>query len=99
MRIVFLLSMALVVGQACANAQTVETTAPTTQDRTYKLLREDEDWSFLRRICQSSNSVMREPYPSPQRESMLILALMGAGLLPRFACADLRCATLFSFRL
>jgi hypothetical protein len=43
-----ILAMALAFGAVPALAQSVEADPPVTQERTYKLLREDEDWSFLR---------------------------------------------------
>ena len=43
-----ILAMALAFGAVQALAQSVEADPPVTQERTYKLLREDEDWSFLR---------------------------------------------------
>src|SRR5246500_1576573 len=49
MRIVLILgAAALLTGVPSANAQAVGTAPPVIQDRSYKLLREDEDWSFLR---------------------------------------------------
>jgi hypothetical protein len=43
----FLLTAAFSVAMHCASAQTSSTPTATVQDRSYKLLREDEDWSFL----------------------------------------------------
>ena len=48
MRTASILAMALAFGAVPALAQSVEADPPVTQERTYKLLREDEDWSFLR---------------------------------------------------
>jgi len=48
MRIVLILAAALLTGVPSANAQAVGTAPSVIQDRSYKLLREDEDWSFLR---------------------------------------------------
>ena len=48
MRTVLILAAALLIGVRSANAQAVGTATPVIEDRSYKLLREDEDWSFLR---------------------------------------------------
>jgi hypothetical protein len=48
MRIVLILAGALLIGVLTANAQTAGVPPSVIQDRSYKLLREDEDWSFLR---------------------------------------------------
>src|SRR5260370_1589896 len=48
MRMASVLAMALAFGAVQALAQSVEADPPVTQERTYILLREDEDWSFLR---------------------------------------------------
>src|SRR5277367_5383011 len=48
MRIVLILAAALFIGVPCSNAQEVGTNPSVIQDRSYKLLREDENWSFLR---------------------------------------------------
>lgn len=48
MRAASILAMALALGPLQVRAQFVETAPPETQGRTYKLLREDEDWTFLR---------------------------------------------------
>jgi len=48
MRIVLILAAALLIGAPSANSQAVGTAPSVIQDRSYKLLREDEDWSFLR---------------------------------------------------
>ena len=48
MRIVLILAAALLFGVPSANTQAVGTAPTVIQDRSYKLLREDEDWSFLR---------------------------------------------------
>src|SRR5260370_24717654 len=48
MRMASILAMAIGFGAVPALAQSVEADPPVTQERTYKLLREDEDWSFLR---------------------------------------------------
>ena len=48
MKIFATLMAALLLGLPGANAQSVVTAAPVNQDRTYQLLREHEDWSFLR---------------------------------------------------
>jgi hypothetical protein len=47
MRTTSVLAMALAFAALPAVAQSVETAPSALQDRTYKLLREDEDWSFL----------------------------------------------------
>src|ERR1700760_4825698 len=47
MRMVLILAAALLIGVPRANAQAVGTPLSVVQDRSYKLLREDEDWSFL----------------------------------------------------
>jgi hypothetical protein len=47
MRVVSILAAALLLGAACAKSQSVANTTPVEQDRSYKLLREDENWSFL----------------------------------------------------
>lgn len=48
MRAASILALALALGPLQVLAQSVETAPRETQERTYKLLREDEDWSFLR---------------------------------------------------
>jgi hypothetical protein len=48
MRFFAMLVGALLLGVAGGNAQSVVNAAPVTLDRNYQLLREDEDWSFLR---------------------------------------------------
>ncbi len=48
MRIVLILAAALLIGVPSTNAQVVGTAPSVIHDRSYKLLREDEDWSFLR---------------------------------------------------
>jgi hypothetical protein len=48
MRIVLILAVALLIAVPRANCQAMGTAASVIQDRNYKLLREDEDWSFLR---------------------------------------------------
>ena len=48
MRIVPILTAALLIGVPGAHAQVGGTTPSVIHDRSYKLLREDEDWSFLR---------------------------------------------------
>ena len=48
MKIVLVLAATLLVGVPRSNAQAMETAPSAIQDRSYKLLREDEDWSFLR---------------------------------------------------
>src|ERR1700760_4203100 len=48
MRIVLILAAALLIGAPSANAQMTGASPSVIQDRSYKLLREDEDWSFLR---------------------------------------------------
>jgi hypothetical protein len=45
--VVMLVELILVVAQTPVRAQSVSSTNPDAQDRTIKLLREDEDWSFL----------------------------------------------------
>ena len=48
MKIFAMLVAALLVGAPGADAQSAVTAAAANQDRNYQLLREDEDWSFLR---------------------------------------------------
>jgi len=48
MKIFPMLVAALLLGVQGANAQSVVTSVSVTPDRNYQLLREDEDWSFLR---------------------------------------------------
>ena len=48
MRIVLIFAATLLIGVPRSSAQAVGTTPPVIQDRSYKLLREDEDWNFLR---------------------------------------------------
>jgi Alginate export len=48
MRIVLILAATLLIGVPRFNAQSAGTASSVVQDRSYKLLREDEDWSFLR---------------------------------------------------
>ena len=48
MRIVPILAAVLLIRVPSANTQAVGTAPFVIQDRSYKLLREDEDWSFLR---------------------------------------------------
>src|ERR1700744_4267566 len=48
MKMVLIMAAALLIGVPSANAQTVGAAPSVIQDRSYKLLREDEDWSFLR---------------------------------------------------
>ena len=48
MKILAMLVAALLLGVPGAHAQSVATAASVNQDRKYQLLREDEDWSFLR---------------------------------------------------
>src|ERR1700751_164226 len=48
MRIVLILAATLLIGTLSANAQAVGTAPYVIQNRSYNLLREDEDWSFLR---------------------------------------------------
>src|ERR1700761_763136 len=48
MRIVPILAAVLLIRVPSANTQAVGTAPSVIQDRSYKLLREDEDWSFLR---------------------------------------------------
>jgi hypothetical protein len=47
MKRLFLLAAAFSAAMHCASAQTSSTPTATVQDRSYKLLREDENWSFL----------------------------------------------------
>ena len=47
-RLLTVLALVLVVGVTIARAQSDEEPEPTAPDRSYKLLREDEDWGFLR---------------------------------------------------
>ena len=47
-RLLIVLALVLFVGVATARAQSDEEAEPKVPDRSYKLLREDEDWSFLR---------------------------------------------------
>jgi hypothetical protein len=46
-RILSILAVALLVGLPLARAQSDQTSAPVIPDRSYKLLREDDEWSFL----------------------------------------------------
>lgn len=48
MRVLSILAVVLLVGEPSARAQTGQATDSAIHDRNYKLLREDEDWSFLR---------------------------------------------------
>ena len=48
MRILLILAAALLIGVSGAYSQVGEAPPSVAQDRSYKLLREDEDWSFLR---------------------------------------------------
>src|SRR3984957_7870419 len=48
MRIPAILAVAFLFGILPAHAQSDQATDPPTPDRSYKLLTEDEDWSFLR---------------------------------------------------
>ena len=48
MRIFSILAVAFLVGIVPAHAQSDQTTGPPAPDRSYKLLTEDEDWSFLK---------------------------------------------------
>jgi len=47
-RLLIVLALLLFVGVTAARAQSDEEAEPKVPDRSYKLLREDEDWSFLR---------------------------------------------------
>jgi hypothetical protein len=47
MRLFAIIAAAFLVGALPAPAQSNHPVAPTIQDRSYKLLSEDEDWSFL----------------------------------------------------
>src|SRR5882762_5801668 len=47
-RLPIVLALVLIVGVTAARAQSDEEAEPKVPDRSYKLLREDEDWSFLR---------------------------------------------------
>src|SRR6266446_5826437 len=47
-RLLIVLALVLFVGVTAARAQSDEEAEPKVPDRSYKLLREDEDWSFLR---------------------------------------------------
>jgi hypothetical protein len=59
MRIVLIFAATLLIGAPISNAQAVGTAPSVIQDRSYKLLREDEDWSFLR------NRRLREDFWDP----------------------------------
>ena len=59
MRIVLIFATTLLIGAPISNAQAVGTAPSVVQDRSYKLLREDEDWSFLR------NRSLREDFWDP----------------------------------
>lgn len=48
MRIFPILAVVFLVAVLSAHAQSLQTSGPVLPDRSYKLLREDEDWSFLR---------------------------------------------------
>ena len=47
-RLLIVLALVLFVGVTAARAQSDEEAEPKAPDRSYKLLREDEDWGFLR---------------------------------------------------
>src|SRR6201992_3682718 len=47
-RLLIVLALVLIVGVTAARAQSGDAPEPKESDRSYKLLREDEDWSFLR---------------------------------------------------
>src|SRR5713226_6922531 len=47
-RIFSILAVALLVGLPPTRAQSDQASGPVVPDRSYKLLREDEDWNFLR---------------------------------------------------
>src|SRR6201988_5536018 len=47
-RLLIVSALVLVVGVTAAQGQSDEEPEPKAPDRSYKLLREDEDWSFLR---------------------------------------------------
>ena len=47
-RLPIVLALVLIVGVTAARAQSDDAPEPKGPDRSYKLLREDEDWSFLR---------------------------------------------------
>ena len=47
MRFFSMLVVVLLVAPAPAGSRTASSTSPDEPDRSYKLLREDEDWSFL----------------------------------------------------
>src|ERR1700759_3592411 len=59
MRIVLILAATLLIGTLSAKAQAVGTAPSVIQDRSYKLLREDEDWSFLR------DKILRQDFWDP----------------------------------
>jgi alginate export protein len=48
MRFLSIFTILFLLGALCAHAQSDTPAAPTSPDRSYRLLREDEDWSFLR---------------------------------------------------
>ena len=48
MKDVLILVVALLIGGPCASAQVSATASSAVQDRIYSLLRDDENWSFLR---------------------------------------------------
>src|SRR6476619_1152108 len=47
-RLLIVLALVLAVGVTAARAQSDDAAEANSPDRSYKLLREDEDWSFLR---------------------------------------------------
>jgi hypothetical protein len=47
-RLLIVLALVFFVGVTAARAQSDDAPEPKAPDRSYKLLREDEDWSFLR---------------------------------------------------
>jgi hypothetical protein len=59
MRILPILAVVLFVGVLRAHAQSHQTETPPSPDRSYKLLREDEDWNFLR------NPALRQDFWDP----------------------------------
>jgi hypothetical protein len=59
MRIFSILAVAFLVGIVPAHAQSNQTTGPPAPVRSYKLLTEDEDWSFLK------DPTHQEPRNSP----------------------------------
>jgi hypothetical protein len=59
MRIFSILAVVFLIGIVSAHAQSDQTTGPPAPNRSYKLLTEDEDWSFLK------DSALRQDFWDP----------------------------------